>query len=154
MTMKREYPLLITLFAGLALALLALIGTVNYRSGVEDLSRSLSEAGTRLAEKLEIKPIDTAMLREEAERALAQASRLVGGRPVAVDYTVTPRPLGLALLLLEMGFITNPEDERLLTDERARRRLMKSVADGIDRYFREPSSPMMAAANSQAAGQP
>lgn len=72
------------------------------------------------------------------------------------------RDAGLAVLLapdvpavlLEMGFITNPEDERLLTDERARRRLMKSVADGIDRYFREPSSPMMAAANSQAAGQP
>lgn len=72
------------------------------------------------------------------------------------------RDAGLAVLLapdvpavlLEMGFITNPEDERLLTDERARRRLMKSVADGIDRYFRVPSTPMMAAANSQAAGQP
>ena len=55
-------------------------------------------------------------------------------------------------VLLEMGFITNPEDERLLTDERARRRLMKSVADGIDRYFREPSAPMMTASNSGAAG--
>lgn len=63
------------------------------------------------------------------------------------------RDAGLAVLLapdvpavlLEMGFITNPEDERLLTDERARRRLMKSVADGIDRYFREPSAPMMTA---------
>ena len=72
------------------------------------------------------------------------------------------RDAGLAVLLapdvpavlLEMGFITNPEDERLLTDERARRRLMKSVADGIDRYFREPSAPMMTASNSQAAGQP
>ncbi|MFA4940680.1 N-acetylmuramoyl-L-alanine amidase [Brevundimonas sp.] len=72
------------------------------------------------------------------------------------------RDAGLAVLLapdvpavlLEMGFITNPEDERLLTDERARRRLMKSVADGIDRYFREPSAPMMTASTSQAAGQP
>ncbi|WP_426016435.1 N-acetylmuramoyl-L-alanine amidase family protein [Brevundimonas sp. DWR2-3-1b1] len=70
------------------------------------------------------------------------------------------RDAGLAVLLapdvpavlLEMGFITNPEDERLLTDERARRRLMKSVADGIDRYFREPSAPMMTASNSGAAG--
>ena len=72
------------------------------------------------------------------------------------------RDAGLAVLLapdvpavlLEMGFITNPEDERLLTDERARRRLMKSVADGIDRYFREPSAPMMTASTSGAAGQP
>lgn len=70
------------------------------------------------------------------------------------------RDAGLAVLLapdvpavlLEMGFITNPEDEQLLTDERARRRLMKLVADGIDRYFREPSAPMMTASNSGAAG--
>ena len=50
--MKREYRLLSTLFAGLAFVLLVLVGAVNYRSGVEDLSRSLSEAGTRLGEKL------------------------------------------------------------------------------------------------------
>ena len=63
------------------------------------------------------------------------------------------RDAGLAVLLapdvpavlLEMGFITNPEDERVLTDERARRRLMRSVADGIDRYFREPAAPVMVA---------
>ncbi|WEK39027.1 MAG: N-acetylmuramoyl-L-alanine amidase [Candidatus Brevundimonas colombiensis] len=72
------------------------------------------------------------------------------------------RDAGLAVLLapdvpavlLEMGFITNPEDERMLTDERARRRLMKTVADGIDRYFREPAAPMMTASNTVAAGQP
>ena len=63
------------------------------------------------------------------------------------------RDAGLAVLLapdvpavlLEMGFITNPEDERVLNDERARRRLMRSVAEGIDRYFREPAAPVMVA---------
>ena len=50
--MKREYRLLSTIFAALALVLLVFVGTVNYRSGVGDLSRSLSEAGTRLGEKL------------------------------------------------------------------------------------------------------
>lgn len=63
------------------------------------------------------------------------------------------RDAGLAVLLapdvpavlLEMGFITNPEDERLLNDERQRRRLMRAVAEGIDRYFREPSAPLMMA---------
>lgn len=63
------------------------------------------------------------------------------------------RDAGLAVLLapdvpavlLEMGFITNPDDERVLTDERARRRLMRSVAEGIDRYFREPAAPVMVA---------
>ncbi|GAA0637793.1 N-acetylmuramoyl-L-alanine amidase family protein [Brevundimonas lenta] len=56
------------------------------------------------------------------------------------------RDAGLAVLLapdvpavlLEMGFITNPEDERMLNDSRARRRLMRAVAEGIDRYFEAP----------------
>jgi len=47
--------------------------------------------------------------------------------------------------LLEMGFITNPEDGRVLTDERSRRRLMRTVAEGIDRYFREPSAQVRVA---------
>ncbi len=38
-------------------------------------------------------------------------------------------------VLLEMGFINNPEDERALTDPRRRARLMDSVADAIDDWF-------------------
>ena len=53
-------------------------------------------------------------------------------------------------VLLEMGFITNPEDERLLSDERQRRRMMRAVADGIDRYFREPSAPLVTASTGAA----
>ena len=71
------------------------------------------------------------------------------------------RDAGLAVLLapdvpavlLEMGFITNPEDERALNDQRARRTLMKAVTDGIDQYFRQPAGPLMTASNG-AAGQP
>ena len=63
------------------------------------------------------------------------------------------RDAGLAVLLapdvpavlLEMGFITNPEDEALLTNPRARRQLMQAVADGIDRYFREPAGEVQLA---------
>ena len=72
------------------------------------------------------------------------------------------RDAGLAVLLapdvpavlLEMGFITNPEDERLLNDSRARRRLMRAVADGIDRYFRAPSGTLQMASVGGAQGQP
>lgn len=72
------------------------------------------------------------------------------------------RDAGLAVLLapdvpavlLEMGFITNPDDERALADERRRRRLMQAVAGGIDRYFREPSSPMVMASAGSTGGQP
>ncbi|MDQ8028784.1 MAG: N-acetylmuramoyl-L-alanine amidase [Brevundimonas sp.] len=71
------------------------------------------------------------------------------------------RDAGLAVLLspdvpavlLEMGYITNPEDERLLTDPRARRRLMRAVAAGIDAYFAAPTGALQIASNSDA-GQP
>jgi N-acetylmuramoyl-L-alanine amidase len=68
------------------------------------------------------------------------------------------RDAGLAVLLapdvpavlLEMGFITNPDDERALADPARRRRLMRAVSEGIDRYFREPSAPLqMASAETQ-----
>jgi N-acetylmuramoyl-L-alanine amidase len=38
-------------------------------------------------------------------------------------------------VLLEMGFITNVDDERRLSDARQRRRLMDGVVAGIDAYF-------------------
>ncbi len=56
-------------------------------------------------------------------------------------------------VLLEMGFITNADDERALTDDRRRRHLMRAVAEGIDRYFREPEAAVMAATGG-AAGAP
>lgn len=40
-------------------------------------------------------------------------------------------------VLLEMGFITNPQDEALLSDPAGRAQLMDSVADSIDAYFDE-----------------
>ena len=68
------------------------------------------------------------------------------------------RDAGLAVLLapdvpavlLEMGYITNPEDERLLTDVRARRRLMRAVASGIDAYFAAPTGALQVASTSEA----
>ena len=38
-------------------------------------------------------------------------------------------------VLLEMGFITNAEDEAVLRDPGRRNRLMSSVGDAIDDYF-------------------
>lgn len=38
-------------------------------------------------------------------------------------------------VLLEMGFMTNAEDARALTDRRARARLMDAVAEAIEAYF-------------------
>jgi N-acetylmuramoyl-L-alanine amidase len=71
------------------------------------------------------------------------------------------RDAGLAVLLapdvpavlLEMGFITNPEDERALSDPRQRRRLMEAVGRGIDRYF-AGGGDIQIAASGAAAGSP
>jgi N-acetylmuramoyl-L-alanine amidase len=38
-------------------------------------------------------------------------------------------------VLLEMGFITNPQDELALADGRHRRRMMAAVTQAIDAYF-------------------
>lgn len=72
------------------------------------------------------------------------------------------RDAGLAVLLapdvpavlLEMGFVTNPEDEAILMDERRRRALMRSVVAGIDAYFLTLQSPTRYAGTPQAGGAP
>ena len=67
-------------------------------------ANEIREGLVNLAETLGIPVIDTKPLEEEAERALSKAAALLGDTPVVIDYTATPRPLGLALLLLEHGF--------------------------------------------------
>ncbi len=70
------------------------------------------------------------------------------------------RDAGLAVLLapdvpavlLEMGFVTNPEDERVLMDERRRRELMRGVVQGIDQYFTTLASPAQYAGAPQGGG--
>jgi signal transduction histidine kinase len=54
MKMKREHRSLLVHLAGLATAIFAsvLVAAFNYQTGVDDLTRSLSAAGTRLGEKL------------------------------------------------------------------------------------------------------
>ena len=93
--------------------------------------------------------------RATQNRSARLARTLLGGLEQA-DHPLlrrSHRDAGLAVLLapdvpavlLEMGFITNPEDERLLNDARARRRLMRAVAEGIDAYFREPPAGLQMA---------
>ena len=105
------------------------------------------------------------MTQRATQNRSAQLARTLLGGLEAADHPLlrrSHRDAGLAVLLapdvpavlLEMGFITNPEDERLLNDSRARRRLMRAVADGIDRYFREPAGGLQMASAGGAQGQP
>ncbi len=63
------------------------------------------EAGlVKLAETLNIPAPDVSGKRDACEKALAETLTLVGDTPIAIDYTYSPRPLGLAKLLLTHGF--------------------------------------------------
>lgn len=96
------------------------------------------------------------MTQRATQNRSAQLARTLLGELEGADHPLlrrSHRDAGLAVLLapdvpavlLEMGFITNPEDEELLTNARARRRMMQAVADGIDRYFREPAGEVQLA---------
>ena len=67
---------------------------------------------TALADSLGTSYDGGAVLEAQAEHALAQAKEVIGNTPIALDYTFTPRPLGLARLLLTHGFSVT----RLYTD--------------------------------------
>lgn len=105
------------------------------------------------------------MTQRATQNRSAQLARTLLGELEGADHPMlrrSHRDAGLAVLLapdvpavlLEMGFMTNPEDEQMLNDSRARRRLMRAVADGIDRYFRQPSGTLQMASMGAAQGQP
>ncbi|WP_253189127.1 N-acetylmuramoyl-L-alanine amidase [Brevundimonas sp. LM2] len=96
------------------------------------------------------------MTQRATQNRSAQFARVLLTHLEAADQALlrrSHRDAGLAVLLapdvpavlLEMGFITNRDDERALGDPAQRRRLVRAVAEGIDRYFREPSAPMQMA---------
>jgi len=98
------------------------------------------------------------MTQRATQNRSAQFARVLLTHMEAADQPLlrrSHRDAGLAVLLapdvpavlLEMGFITNPDDERALADPARRRRLMRAVSEGIDRYFREPSAQLQMAAS-------
>lgn len=73
---------------------------VPFSYDYEEIERGLNS----LAEILDIPAPDFAGKREACTKALEKARAAVGEKPIAIDYTFCPRPLGLAKLLLEHGF--------------------------------------------------
>ena len=96
------------------------------------------------------------MTQRATQNRSAQFARVLLGHIEAADHPLlrrSHRDAGFAVLLapdvpavlLEMGFMTNPDDERALADTRRRQRLMRAVAEGIDRYFRKPPAETLIA---------
>lgn len=70
-----------------------------------------------LAQTLNLPRGDDAQAIALAETALQKANAVIGSDPVVLDYTATPRPLGLARLLLEHGFHVTAVFADSFTDE-------------------------------------
>ena len=68
--------------------------------GAEEIRKNM----TALCEAMGTKYDGDAEGEEKALLALRKAREVIGDTPVTIDYTVTPRPLSLARLLLENGF--------------------------------------------------
>lgn len=58
----------------------------------------------KIAQACHIPCIDFTRYEQMAHKALRQVQKKIKDTPIQIDYTATPRPLGLAKLLLEHGF--------------------------------------------------
>ncbi len=65
---------------------------------------------------------------------LKEQTKLLGNTHRTAGYYVLLAP-DVPAVLLEMGFISNKKDEKLLKSARHRKKLMKAVRLAIDRYF-------------------
>ena len=74
------------------------------------------------------------MFAEIVLRRMSEQTQLLGRSHRDAGYMVLLAP-DVPAVLVEMGFITNAQDERLLADPGKRKALMESIADAVDDYF-------------------
>lgn len=67
---------------------------------------------------------------------LSGSTRLIGNSHRRAGYFVLLAP-DVPAVLLEMGFLSNSQDEALLLQSSHRNKMMRSVVNSIDRYFAE-----------------
>ena len=76
------------------------------------------ESGYRkIADMLGAEAPDYSDCKRKADDALKSAFNVIGDNPIEIDYTATPRPLGLARLLIEHGFTVGKVYIDCISDE-------------------------------------
>jgi len=80
-------------------------------------SSEIIENYGKLASVLGIAEPDFSKSEERTKKSLEDARRVIGNTPIEIDYTSTPRPLGLARSLLEHGFAVRKVYGDCFTDE-------------------------------------
>jgi len=82
-----------------------------------------------LADALGVPAPDWTGAKRKAVRALEQAKAVIGDTPVEIDYTATPRPVGLAALLAEHGFrVTRVYTDAMIEEERPAFERLRALA--------------------------
>ncbi|TQD41310.1 N-acetylmuramoyl-L-alanine amidase, partial [Marilutibacter aestuarii] len=88
---------------------------------------------------------------EAAEHVLESLGRVGQKRRVEQANFAVLRTSDMPAMLVETGFISNPDEERLLTDPGYQRKIASAVLDGVNTYFeRQPPPGTMYAARASA----
>ena len=109
----------------------------------------------QLAAELGLKRLNIEAEQKACDEALTEAKAVIGEMPIAIDYTLHPRPLGLARLLLEHGFrvervyldsVTQEEQDDFawLRENRPELMLIATTQPQLRLKSREPGAPILA----------
>nr|WP_279382262.1 N-acetylmuramoyl-L-alanine amidase [Oceanisphaera pacifica] len=95
---------------------------------------------------------DSYAISEHILSAMSKVVRLHKSKPAHASLAVLKSP-DIPSLLIEAGFISNPQEERLLLTASHQQKVAQAVFDGVKSYYRQnpPSGTMMA---NKAAGKP
>ena len=86
----------------------------------------------RLADALGIAAPDWSGAKQKALRQLELAKKAIGDMPVEIDYTATPRHVGLAALLVEHGFrVTRVYTDAMIEEERHAFERLRALAPDL-----------------------
>ncbi len=104
------------------------VGGVSIASADEQLKRALLDMSTTAQIR------DSLKLGREVLRHIGRVGRLHKGTVEQAGFAVLKAP-EIPSVLVETGFISNPEEEARLRDPDYQRELVQAIATGIRRYF-------------------
>ena len=104
------------------------IGGINIAAHDAHVLRALLDMSTTAQIK------DSLKLGSEVLGHIGKVGRLHAGRVEQASFAVLKAP-DIPSILVETGFISNPEEERKLRDDDYQERLVKALYTGITRYF-------------------